>query len=97
MLNINQRVTALTTGRLNPSVLRDYLFVGTPTNLLAYDVENNADLFYRDVQDGVNAITIGRLGELVISLPKLVKNDYEYLPLSLCWYTAHHDSGTAIP
>ena len=38
------------------------LLVGTPTNLLAYDVERNADLFHKDVQDGVNAVVVGRLG-----------------------------------
>lgn len=29
------------------------LFVGTQTNLLAYDVDSNADLFYKDMPDGV--------------------------------------------
>ena len=28
--------------------------IGTTSALLAYDVENNQDLFYRDVPDGVN-------------------------------------------
>ncbi len=46
-LNINQRVTALTTGQLNPESRRDCLLVGTPTNLLAYDVEKNADIFHK--------------------------------------------------
>jgi len=27
---------------------RDTLVVGTPTNLLAYDVENNTDIFYKE-------------------------------------------------
>jgi len=56
-LNIGQRVTALNAGRLDPAPGgRDCLLVGTPTNLLAYDVEENADLFHKDVQDGVNAV-----------------------------------------
>ena len=29
---------------------------------LAYDVERNADLFHKDVPDGVNALVIGELG-----------------------------------
>ena len=41
---------------------RDLLFVGTQSNLLAYDVERNADHFFVDVQDGVGALTIGKLG-----------------------------------
>ena len=52
MLNINQRVTALTAGVLNPELGHDSLVIGTPTNVLAYDVEKNADLFYKDVADG---------------------------------------------
>ncbi len=48
LLNINQHVNAVCTGSLDESD-RDILFVGTRTNLLAYDVENNSDLFYKDV------------------------------------------------
>jgi Bardet-Biedl syndrome 2 protein len=61
-LNIGQRVTALAAGRLDPAPGgRDCLLVGTPTNLLAYDVEENADLFHKDVQDGVNAVSFLQL------------------------------------
>jgi Bardet-Biedl syndrome 2 protein len=38
----------------------DLLFVGTQSNLLAYDVERNADAFFSEVQDGVNCLVIGR-------------------------------------
>ena len=41
-------MSAVATGQLNSSGC-DTLLVGTPTNFLAYDVENNSDLFYRDV------------------------------------------------
>ena len=50
LLNINQSVTALCAGHLNTSEERDTLVVGTPTNLLAYDVENNSDIFYKEVK-----------------------------------------------
>ncbi|XP_049846723.1 Bardet-Biedl syndrome 2 protein homolog isoform X2 [Schistocerca gregaria] len=62
LLNINQPVTAICAGRLDPSNDCDILLVGTATNLLAYDVERNMDIFYKEVMDGVSAITIGRLG-----------------------------------
>ena len=62
LLNINQQIMCLTAGRLNDAVNRDSLVVGTPTNLLAYDVENNSDLFYKDVPDGANCVHIGTLG-----------------------------------
>ena len=49
LLNINQQVSSVCCGSLDDSE-RDLLFVGTPTNLLAYDVENNSDLFYQEVK-----------------------------------------------
>lgn len=61
-LNIHQRITALEAGRLDPKSNRDTLLIGTPTNLLAYDVERNADVFHKDVTDGVNALVVGNLG-----------------------------------
>ncbi|KAF2366333.1 Ciliary BBSome complex subunit 2 C-terminal domain [Trinorchestia longiramus] len=62
LLNINQSVTALVAGNLStPGKNTDTLVVCTPTNVLAYDVQNNADVFYKEVSDGSNAVTIGRL------------------------------------
>ena len=49
LLSINQQVSSVCAGRLNPSAANDILAVGTQTNLLAYDVDNNSDLFYKDV------------------------------------------------
>lgn len=48
LLNINQAVSCLTAGVLNPALGCDALLVGTQTNLLAYDVYNNSDFFYRE-------------------------------------------------
>ncbi|XP_065423035.1 Bardet-Biedl syndrome 2 protein isoform X2 [Chrysemys picta bellii] len=64
LLNINQGVSCLTAGVLNPQLGYDCLLVGTQTNLLAYDVYNNSDLFYREVTDGANAIVLGMLGDI---------------------------------
>ncbi|XP_038609927.1 Bardet-Biedl syndrome 2 protein isoform X2 [Tachyglossus aculeatus] len=64
LLNINQAVSCLTAGVLNPELGYDALLVGTQTNLLAYDVYNNSDLFYREVTDGANAIVLGKLGDI---------------------------------
>ncbi|NXN14934.1 BBS2 protein, partial [Indicator maculatus] len=63
LLNINQGITCLASGVLNPQLGYDCLLVGTQTNLLAYDVHNNSDLFYREVSDGANAIVLGKLGD----------------------------------
>lgn len=49
LLSINQQVSAVCAGRLNPNVQNDVLAVGTQTNLMVYDIEKNRDLFYKDV------------------------------------------------
>ncbi|XP_065519583.1 Bardet-Biedl syndrome 2 protein isoform X2 [Lathamus discolor] len=64
LLNINQAISCLASGVLNPQLGYDCLLVGTQTNLLAYDVYNNSDLFYREVSDGANAIVLGNLGDI---------------------------------
>lgn len=54
LLNINQTITSVCAGPLNPSRPdRDVLVVGTPTNVLAYDVEDNSDLFYKEVRSAL--------------------------------------------
>ncbi|XP_070616598.1 BBSome complex member BBS2 [Erythrolamprus reginae] len=64
LLNINEAVSCLTAGMLNPDLGCDSLLVGTRTSLLAYDVHNNADLFYAAVPDGANSIVVGTLGDI---------------------------------
>lgn len=64
LLSINQQVSAVCAGKLNPNLQNDVLAVGTQTNLMVYDVEKNTDLFYKDTPDGSNAIVIGRLGNI---------------------------------
>jgi Bardet-Biedl syndrome 2 protein len=49
MLNINAVVTALAVGCLDLNNKSEILFVGTKTSLLAYDVNNNTDLFFKEV------------------------------------------------
>jgi len=56
-LAINRDITAIETAHFEDggdSV--DTVLIGTTTNLLAYNVETNCDVFYKDVPDGVNAI-----------------------------------------
>jgi Bardet-Biedl syndrome 2 protein len=49
LLNINQVISSVAAGRLDPQSTHDTLVVGTQTNLLGYDVMNNRDIFYKDV------------------------------------------------
>lgn len=63
-LNINRKISALKCGILATKHQRSLLFVGAQTTLLAYDVQENCDLFFKDAPDGANAIVVGRLGDL---------------------------------
>lgn len=49
LLNINQVISALKAGRLDPNCDEDVLVVGTQTNVLAFDVNNNKDIFFKEV------------------------------------------------
>uniref|UniRef100_A0A914USI5 Bardet-Biedl syndrome 2 n=1 Tax=Plectus sambesii TaxID=2011161 RepID=A0A914USI5_9BILA len=63
LLNINQPIKAVAVGKMRvASDEHDVVVVGTPTHVLAYDMDNNSDLFYREVPDGVNCLVIGQLG-----------------------------------
>jgi len=64
ILNINRKITAVAAGPLNPSLGRDVLLVGSETNLLAFDVEENKDAFFKEVQDGVSKLVLGTLGDM---------------------------------
>ena len=52
-MNINAVVTSLSTGLLDPSTKNEALLVGTSTSVLAYDVNNNTDLFYKEVWEAI--------------------------------------------
>lgn len=53
MLNVNQVVSAISAGKLNPNEEKDILVIGTQSTLLAYHVENNTDLFYKEVGSNI--------------------------------------------
>ncbi|XP_027838207.2 Bardet-Biedl syndrome 2 protein homolog isoform X2 [Aphis gossypii] len=60
-LNINQKITALLAGKAIPNDEKDILVVGTVGSILAYNVDLNSDLFFKEIPDGVTAIAIGKL------------------------------------
>ncbi|XP_064634179.1 Bardet-Biedl syndrome 2 protein homolog [Lineus longissimus] len=63
LLNINQSISSVCAGSLD-DVPGEIMVVGTQTNLLAYDVDKNRDLFYKDTPDGSNAVVMGKLGSI---------------------------------
>ena len=60
-LNTNKDVVALESGCIDSDRGNEVLFIGSRTNLLAYDVENNSDMFDYEVTDGLNCLTFGRI------------------------------------
>jgi Bardet-Biedl syndrome 2 protein len=68
-LNTNKEIVAMCTGRLDLTSPNEMLFIGSKTNLLAYgkirnlirclDVENNKDVFDKEVSDGVSCLAFG--------------------------------------
>eukprot|EP01063_Lacrimia_lanifica_P017892 TRINITY_DN24875_c0_g1_i1.p1 TRINITY_DN24875_c0_g1~~TRINITY_DN24875_c0_g1_i1.p1 ORF type:complete len:722 (+),score=315.58 TRINITY_DN24875_c0_g1_i1:97-2262(+) len=98
-LNINRQVTALKVGRFKPETQMDTLMVGTQTNLLAYNVEQNSDLFYKEVQDGINTMTFGKVGSIDTPLVVVGGNcsiqGFDYEGTELYW-TVTGDNVTAL-
>ncbi|KHJ40744.1 hypothetical protein D918_09186 [Trichuris suis] len=62
VLNVNQQVKMLSSGRPTLQDARDVIIIGTASHLLVYDVENNSDVFYNRVADGLESITVGQFG-----------------------------------
>mmetsp|Transcript_63574 Transcript_63574/g.170112 ORF Transcript_63574/g.170112 Transcript_63574/m.170112 type:complete len:716 (-) Transcript_63574:13-2160(-) len=59
-LNINRIITSLSCGRLGTRT-NDVLLVGSPSHIMAYDVEKNQDMFFKEVTDGVLTIGVGAI------------------------------------
>ena len=58
-LNTNKQINALNCGALDPKQPDlDLLMIGSSTNLLVYDCLNNADIFEKEVNDGLSSISI---------------------------------------
>lgn len=52
---------ALESGALDSERTNEILFIGSRTNLLAYDVEYNSDIFDYEVADGLNCLAFGKV------------------------------------
>ena len=58
-LNTNKEISALEAGKLDPTQSNlDLLMIGSSTNLLVYDVLNNADVFEKEINEGLSSIGI---------------------------------------
>ena len=60
-LNINRDISALKAGRIGSDPKGDVLVVGSSSNVLCFDVDENTDIFFKEVNDSVTAIAIGKV------------------------------------
>lgn len=60
-MNTNKEIVALESGQIDPDQPEEILFIGSRTNLLAYDVNNNVDLFDYEITDGLNCLGFGTI------------------------------------
>lgn len=55
---MNETVTAICAGRLKPDEEKDILVIGSASNVLAYHVDDNSDLFYKEVKSIDKLVTL---------------------------------------
>ena len=51
MLSINYSITAIATGKLSENSEKEYLAIGTDTNILVYQVDDNLEVFFKEVSE----------------------------------------------
>lgn len=53
ILNLNKEITAISFGLGETKSLKEYLFIGSPTSLMCYDIAENKTLFSNELLNGV--------------------------------------------
>lgn len=71
MLSVNYTITAIATGKFSPGSEKEYLAIGTENNILVYQVDDNLEIFFKDVSEAIRCMMIGRI-------------DSSHPPLLLC-------------
>lgn len=59
MLSISYTITAITSGKLSLSSDKEYLAIGTDTNILVYQVDDNLEIFFKEISEGVRCMVMG--------------------------------------
>lgn len=62
-INLQKQITGLLAAPLGGHSKKDVLYVGSETDLLCMDVDDNKDIFHKELPDGVYAMTAGKFGE----------------------------------
>jgi Bardet-Biedl syndrome 2 protein len=59
MLSLNYTITSIATGQLSQSSDKEYLAIGTETSVLAYQVDDNLEVFFKEINERVCCMIIG--------------------------------------
>ena len=59
MLSISYSITTIATGKLSADNDKEFLAIGTDTNILVYQVDDNLEIFFREISEGVRCMVIG--------------------------------------
>ena len=63
---MNETVNAICAGKLNPDEDKDVLVVGSASSVLVYHVDNNSELFFKEV---VYRSGRGKCGRMYVECP----------------------------
>lgn len=61
MLSVNYTITAIATGKLSPDSDKEYLAIGTENNILVYQVDDNMEIFFKDIPEAIRCMVIGNI------------------------------------
>lgn len=59
MLSISYSITAIATGKLSTVSDKEFLAIGSDTNILVYQVDDNLEIFFKEISEGVRCMVIG--------------------------------------
>lgn len=59
MLSISFTIAAITTGKLSQDSDKEFLAIGTETNILVYQVDDNLEIFFKEISEGIRCMVIG--------------------------------------
>ena len=63
VINVKEEVNALKSVNWTSNSNKSYLIFATNSNVQLYDVARNVSIFHKSVDDGINTISVGHLGE----------------------------------
>lgn len=61
MLSVNYTIKAIASGKLSNDSDKEYLAIGTENNILVYQVDDNMEVFFKDILEAIRCMVIGNI------------------------------------